>query len=209
MAVIEHVPRLSSEAINAAVRRVFRAYERREISRDQCFVEVVRLVYPRVRTALRYAYGVTQESDQNDLFQEVMVRFVRWQGFYDASKPILPWLYSIARHVKLDFLREQKITAHLWRELGAEHEGIPTRRDESTMSVEWKVAIEEALAKLSPDDREVVYLKFYEGFKDQEIANCLSLTLPATKARIRMAVSRLREVLTRLPVRLQNEHDCC
>jgi RNA polymerase sigma-70 factor (ECF subfamily) len=50
---------------------------------------------------------------------------------------------------------------------------------------------------LSPDQRRLVELAFYSGFSHSELAERLNLPLGTVKTRIRVAMLKLREALTR------------
>jgi RNA polymerase sigma factor (sigma-70 family) len=95
----------TSEVINAKVKELLLAYRSGNINRDDAFSEILGLVHPRIIWVLHYVYGIQRATEQDDLFQEVMLRFVRSERAYDFEQPILPWLYQIARNVKRDSIR--------------------------------------------------------------------------------------------------------
>src|SRR6202161_3600950 len=45
-------------------------------------------------------------SDADDLLQETWLRIHRVRHTYRAGEPVLPWLYAIARHVRVDHFRK-------------------------------------------------------------------------------------------------------
>jgi RNA polymerase sigma-70 factor (ECF subfamily) len=59
-----------------------------------------------------------------------------------------------------------------------------------------RVAIERALAELSPESRAVLVLKEIEGFSHAEIASMLGISVGASEVRLHRALRRLRELLS-------------
>ena len=57
-----------------------------------------------------------------------------------------------------------------------------------------------ALARLRPDDREVVELTAWEGLDTKEVADVLGITPVAARARLSRARKRLRDLLGHDPV---------
>ena len=60
---------------------------------------------------------------------------------------------------------------------------------------ELRVAVERALRTLSPEQREVIHLKVYEGFTFQEIASLTTESINTIASRYRYAIERLRAQL--------------
>jgi RNA polymerase sigma-70 factor (ECF subfamily) len=62
--------------------------------------------------------------------------------------------------------------------------------------VEVTLAVESALAQLSPEQREAVVLKVYEGFKFDEIAEILECPASTIKSRVYTGLELLKQILT-------------
>src|SRR5215472_16187392 len=72
--------------------------------------ELVRGVSPAL---LRYfralgAGGRTGQEDAEDLLQECWIKIHRSRHTYRESEPVMPWVYAIARHTRLDAYRKQR-----------------------------------------------------------------------------------------------------
>jgi RNA polymerase sigma-70 factor (ECF subfamily) len=61
--------------------------------------------------------------------------------------------------------------------------------------VETTLAVERALQQLSPDQREAVVLKVYEGFKFDEMAAILDIPVSTVKSRLYTGLEILKGVL--------------
>ena len=64
--------------------------------------------------------------------------------------------------------------------------------DRSSGNPELRAAIDEALRKLPPDQREVVHLKVFEGLTFQEIAEVAGESINTIASRYRYAMDKLR-----------------
>src|SRR5437879_1320153 len=63
---------------------------------------------------LRFFQSQAASREQaNDLLQETWLRIHRVRHTYRAGEPVLPWIYAIARRVRIDgYRRMRTITAH-------------------------------------------------------------------------------------------------
>jgi len=66
---------------------------------------VVRISPPLLRFFGRS--GVAQ-GDAEDLLQDCWVKIHRSRHTYRSSEPLMPWIYAIARHTRLDAYRKQR-----------------------------------------------------------------------------------------------------
>ena len=71
-------------------------------------------------------------------------------------------------------------------------------RDAAPMDDDERAMVEKALRRLTPDQREVVHLKIYEGRTFQDIADFLDIPLNTAASRYRYALDRLRKELASL-----------
>ena len=64
-------------------------------------------------------------------------------------------------------------------------------------------AVRDALAALPAEQRDALFLAFFQGLSHQEIATCLRTPLGTIKARIRRALQTLRQQLQGEPEQLR------
>lgn len=129
----------------------------------------------------RYAYALTgNDAIAQDCAQDA---FVRAYNNLRKGKPVTAtWLYTVARNLAMDEFRRR-------RRLRAGEEDL------AAMPVEGigeGTALRAAFARLSPDDRSVLYLLAVEGYSPEEIASLLGTTYGAVRMRISRARQRLR-----------------
>jgi RNA polymerase sigma factor (sigma-70 family) len=62
---------------------------------------------------------------------------------------------------------------------------------------EMKILVEKALAELTFEQREAIVLKFYQGFKLEEIAEIQGCPVSTAKTRVYSGFERLRKLIER------------
>ena len=71
----------------------------------------------------------------------------------------------------------------------------------SVFPIELSLAVAGALDRLSPDQREAVVLKIYQGFKFEEMAEILSCPVSTIKSRLYTALELLKTELAPMKAR--------
>jgi RNA polymerase sigma-70 factor, ECF subfamily len=115
--------------------------------------------------------------------------------FRDASGGSAgPWLYGIARHVLLVSVRRGRLEQRACQRLG-----VLEALDRAAAAVEpqerWLEGLDEAFADLPPAQREAIRLRIVDDLGYDEIADHLSTTEEAARARVSRGLSTLRSQL--------------
>ena len=125
-----------------------------------------------------------------------------WTGAarYDAARSrVMTWLLMICRSRAIDAVRARDpALAHEAPEtLVEDDEERPRERDPQDLLAltQSGTALQAALAKLSPIQRQMIGLAFFRGLSHQEIAVHSKLPLGTVKAHIRRALELLRHSL--------------
>ena len=120
------------------------------------------------------------------------MRIHRARHTYRASEPVMPWIYSIARHTRLDAYRKRRRLAA--REVlvasvpdNLRQEAPEPRQDD----------FERLVSTLPDSQREVLFMLKVSGMSLQEIALATASTVGAVKQKARRAYSTLRRALGR------------
>src|SRR3990167_6112895 len=145
--------------------------------------------------------GNGQEAE--DITQEVFVRVWRNLKKFDQSKSFKTWVFSIAKNASLDFLKKKK--AIPFSEFDTEEGGnriTDTLADPSTLPLEllekagMARMLNEAMEKLSPQSRMVLFLRYNDHFNFREIAESLNEPLNTVTSRHRRALIMLKNLLS-------------
>jgi RNA polymerase sigma-70 factor (ECF subfamily) len=146
--------------------------------------ELLRRVYAYV------AYRVGNQSDAEDITSETFERALRYRDGFDERKgePVA-WLLGIARNCVYDALLRP-------RERAADEE-VQAAHPDVEAEVVGKLALMEALATLSPSDRELLALRYGADLSPREIGRLLDHTRNAVDVALSRARTRLAAALQR------------
>src|SRR6266436_5864306 len=133
---------------------------------------------------------VASRGQADDLLQETWLRIHRVRHTYRPGEPVLPWIYAIARRVRVDgYRRTRRITLH-----ETTMELLPERP--TPAQARNRVPAFETLVAALPDaQREVVTMLKVGGLTLEEVARATSSTVGAVKQKAHRAYQRLRKVL--------------
>jgi len=131
-----------------------------------------------------------------DLLQEVFVAV--WEGAhrFRGQAKVSTWLYRIAHHRAVDWLRRQRSV------VVEEIERLPGDDDPEEAALgAWQAdQVRDALAQLSPDHRAVLELVFYHDLSYREVAQVVGCPVGTVKSRISHAKGYLIGVLKRMGI---------
>ena len=137
---------------------------------------------------------VRDREDALDLSQETFLKAYQHLGKLDDVDRFPRWLFRIAHNEAFtQFRRERPEVDEEPAEQSAGH-AIPVAGS-AVYPLELGLAVERALDGLSPEQREAVVLKVYQGFKFEEIAQVQSCPVSTVKSRLYSAFDQLKNVL--------------
>jgi len=133
---------------------------------------------------------VASREQAHDLLQETWLRIHRVRHTYRPGEPVLPWVYAIARRVRVDgYRRMRRITMH---EIVMEVLPEPPAQVEPR---EMLPAFDSLVAALPESQREVVTMLKVGGLSLEEVARATSSTVGSVKQKAHRAYERLRKLL--------------
>ena len=135
-----------------------------------------------------------EHTRATDLTQEVFLLVWRSAGAYQPTGSARAWLLRLTRNCAIDELRRGR------RRLASEStlpeqilHALPAPL--ALADAAERQAVRDALAALPAEQRDALFLAFFQGLSHQEIATCLRTPLGTIKARIRRALQTLRQQL--------------
>lgn len=146
---------------------------------------------------LRYLYArVHDQEGAQDLTQEVFVRVIKGIGGFEyrGEKSFLGWLYTIANNVLIGQARRKRAIS---TPLDENIEVVDPRGQEAVLSIYDRVSLQQAISQLTPDQQQVLTLKFFADMTNGEIATALRRTEGAVKALQHRALHSLQQILAR------------
>jgi RNA polymerase sigma-70 factor (ECF subfamily) len=150
------------------------------------------------------AYNLTRNADDaTDLCQETFVKAWKSLKNFRGQSSFYTWLYRIATNLGIDLIRskEKNPTTQFDDALEKEettenqpyaHQRLPS---DDVMRKELGQCIDAAIAKLSPEHREVVVLREFEGLDYKEIAQSVGCSIGTVMSRLHYARANLQKML--------------
>jgi RNA polymerase sigma-70 factor (ECF subfamily) len=137
----------------------------------------------------------------DDATQDVFIVVHRRLESYDAATPIRGWLFGIARRIADKY----RVRAARGAPLRVVPDREVPRPDQELERREAGSLVEEFLAELPDDQREVFVLAELEGLTAPEIASALEAKLNTVYSRLRLARRAFERTLARHRARWQRE----
>jgi RNA polymerase sigma-70 factor (ECF subfamily) len=157
-----------------------------------------------------YAFLRTLLNDRDlvdDVFQGTFLQLYVSRDRFDLSKPLRPWLFTIAANKAKDALRHRQRThcAHLGNALDRENEKDSLENLLDTLDCdehlpcddliqdETAAAVQRAIARMPAKLREILILAYYQKIPYAELSDILHIPLGTVKSRLHTAVCRFAE----------------
>lgn len=124
-----------------------------------------------------------------ELTEETFVKLVLKRPRFSGDSAFKTWLYTIARHVAIDYLRRKKqnVSTEDCKELADEQADL----EQTFLQQEQKLQLYEAIEQLKPEYRQVLWLYYFADFSHKQIARILG----KSTHNVEMLASRARQAL--------------
>jgi RNA polymerase sigma-70 factor, ECF subfamily len=137
---------------------------------------------------------VGNREDALDIAQDALIRLLGSLGRLQEGRPLRPWLARIVHNLVRDHWRRRRVRrSESLDEAVAlalvDHRESP---EETVRRRELQVRLARALRALSPNQREILVLRDYQGMSYAEIAAALRIPLGTVMSRLHGARTRLR-----------------
>ena len=153
-------------------------------------------IYDRHQPAIyRYIfYRVGSEPAAEDLCSEVFTRMVEHiDGYTYQGRPLVAWLYTIARNLVNDHHRRGARAEHVPLDEGLEG-NVPNPEGEAALALDAE-RLAAALEELTDGQRQVIILRFLEGLDNAAVAQIVDKSYGAVKALQHRGLAALRRAL--------------
>lgn len=136
-------------------------------------------------------------EDTEDVMNEVLATIWKKADSYHPKKgSLVTWICTTARNRAIDRVRSVQRRSALYDRFEEKLEGeAPEKRTsgrEDLYRSDARRVLKNAVVSLSPEQREVIELAYFEGLTQKQIAERIDSPLGTVKARIRRGVERLR-----------------
>jgi len=142
------------------------------------------------------------EDDAADATQDSFVKVWKSLNTFQFESQFSTWLYKLASHTCLDYLRKRKRRKEVSMTVeddDEEHEwDMPDKSpgpDEAYEAKEDKIALSKALDMLEPSQKQIIILRVVNDLSYQQIAEVMGIAEGTVKSRLSRARDNLRTKL--------------
>ena len=147
-----------------------------------------------VDSVYRYALVLVRDRDRaEDEAADVYLKAWKNRLSLRDGAAALPWLLSITHNVAISMLRASREVADV--DLIEEREDLNARTDTALFAEADAASLQSAMRKLTPEQQQVVFLRFFEELPHDVVAARLNRNPNAIRAIQFRALSRLRKLL--------------
>ncbi|MBI5351935.1 MAG: sigma-70 family RNA polymerase sigma factor [Chloroflexi bacterium] len=144
----------------------------------------------------RFAYlFLGDPDDAEEITQETFLRAYHNLKRFDLTRPLRPWLLSIAANLARNRHRSVgRYLAALTRSFHADP-SEPLDVEQHTAHSQDADQLWKAVRQLNSDDQQIIYLRFFLDLTTAESAQALDVAEGTVKSRLNRAVGRLRVII--------------
>ena len=125
-----------------------------------------------------------------DLVEDTFFRIMVKKPLLLGKQSFKAWLYTIARHITIDYLRKNKhenlISSEEIQEVESE-----ASLEENYLAEERRICVHRALNRIKYDYRQALYLSYFEDFSNDQIARIMG----KSKRQVEMLLYRGKQAL--------------
>lgn len=128
---------------------------------------------------------LNNEADAEDALQSIFLKQIEKDRRFDNPEEEKAWYITVTKNYCKDILKS------VWNKRNA----IEDVEEPEAQSVDTELVndMEQAMAKLPPVDREILYLYYYEGYRINEIAKILKYRESTVGSKLAAARNKLKD----------------
>lgn len=124
--------------------------------------------------------------DADDVYSEAFLRYFKKERIFSDEEHRKAYIIRIAINCAKDFVMD----------VSRQEVEIPEQQAAAETDSETVLLVRGALEQLSPDERNLVYLFYYQGMKSAEIAAMLDISDDVVRTRLKRAREKLKSILS-------------
>ncbi len=135
-------------------------------------------------TVYKIAYSITSNRDDaDDVYQNVFLSYIRKRPRFNDEKHEKAWFIRVTINTAKNFV------AQAWMR------NTDALDDKIEMTENETIDLDFALKQLSPKNRTIIYLYYYEGYKTDEIAKMIRMKPSAVRSALSRSRDKLKNIL--------------
>jgi len=162
---------------------------------EQAFNQLVLKYRQRI---YRHALYITKDSQEAfDVAQDVFVRAYHEGRLFSDEFHMKAWLYRVCTNRCYNIVRDRQRRGTILNRLGKQETALQVHHKaiDAVLDREQSSEMARHLAKLSPEHRTILILRYYDDLSYQEMADTLQVKLGTVMSRLSRAKVRLHQLV--------------
>ena len=135
-------------------------------------------------------------SVSQDLTQNLFYRIIKYRHTFKEHHSFKSWIYQLARNIHIDYCKQLRKTTVRYAKVDEYNENLAEIKE--GFNEEEYEKLDKAMAKLTPEQKEILVLSRFQGLKYEEISSIRDLSVAAIKVQVHRAIKQLREYYFKL-----------
>ncbi|MBM3476387.1 MAG: sigma-70 family RNA polymerase sigma factor [Armatimonadetes bacterium] len=166
---------------------------RAQLGDGEAFTRLVERYDGRLRRYVRRLGA--EESAAEDVLQEVWLSAYRTLRRVHDAEALPAWMYSIARHKALNWMRRQGRQPDALQVSDEVLEAVPDAGEPPDLTADEAEAVRRCLGKISVPHRDVLLLRFFEEMPYEQVAAVMGCSVGTVRSRLHYAKRALRRAM--------------
>ena len=154
------------------------------------------LLYERYKKRL---FGFFYQMNKNaslseDLVQNVFIRVLKYKHTFNEESKFITWIFQIARNEIYDEFKKAKKENHNDLETVSYFLSSDKNIEGDLEENENKINLKKAIAKLSPEKKELIVLSKLKELKYREVGEIVGCTESAARTKVHRALNDLKQI---------------
>ena len=147
------------------------------------------LVERYMKKAYYFAYGyVGNEETAKDLSQDAFVKIYKERQKFNPDYNFGTWFFTVLRNICLNYVKRRNLHLSLRLQNTGKYEN----------NIDDKIDISEAMIKLNDRERELIKLKYFDGFSYEEIAELIDIPIGSVMSGLFYAKKHMKKIIEEL-----------
>ncbi|MCK5200026.1 MAG: sigma-70 family RNA polymerase sigma factor [Spirochaetales bacterium] len=150
--------------------------------REIVFNDIWEEYYPKLTVYIKTTYSLTETED---IVQEILLKVYSNLHRYNPLYSFNTWIYSIAKNCAVDSFRKKsnssKVLEAVINEAGLNYLYNNESPEKLLIKKEVKTELAECIENLPETERQIAFLKFYEGLTYKEISKIVEIPVGTLK----------------------------
>lgn len=146
-----------------------------------------------------FVHHTANHELSQDLTQNVFERLLKYYKTYKIGASFKTWLYQIARNVRYDHYRKNRVATNPLEEVYADRNRHFAENPKLDIEQEEEVALlYRAIGQLPEDKREILILSQIQELEYKELSRMLNITENSARVKVHRALKQLKTIFQKI-----------